>query len=106
MNAVLEQKINSLPEMALQEVAQFVDFVCYKFGMNYFEEDSAQSAVQNQIVTNTIKEMRSEKRDLDSFNSGCESLRKQTEKAGLTEQDLYDFIKETRQKKRSTGAIA
>lgn len=38
---VLEKKINALPQSAIDEVSDFVDFIYYKLGMNKEETSSS-----------------------------------------------------------------
>lgn len=39
--AVLEKKINALPQSAIDEIADFVDYIYYKLGMDKEKSDSA-----------------------------------------------------------------
>lgn len=80
--AVLEQ-VKTAPEACLDEISQIISYVVYRHERQNGE--------------------------IESFSAGCESLQKQTKAAGITEQNLYDFIKESRQKNRAakiSGALA
>ena len=71
--AVLTQ-VKAAPEACLDEISQIISYVVYRY--------------QKQ---NT---------ELETFNAECNSLQKQIKEVGLTEQGLYDFIKEVRLEKR------
>ncbi len=54
---------------------------------------------KQQVIITVID---TDKFSLEIFNAGCDSLQKQTEEAGVTEQDLYDLIKKVRRTKRTS----
>ena len=54
---------------------------------------------KQQVIITVID---TDKINLEIFNAGCDSLQKQTEEAGVTEQDLYDLIKKVRRTKRTS----
>lgn len=73
--AILEKKINTLPDEYIFRLSDYVDFLIY--------------------------EVEKKKEKTSSFNAECEKAQSWAKDVGLTESDITDTLKEIRAEKRS-----
>ncbi len=71
--AVLEKKIQMLPEKYLDKIEHYIDFLVYEF--------------------------QKEQDDLQSFRTACQQAQQWAQEVGLTKDDLGQAIKENRREK-------